>query len=423
MRSNIHTRIYIVNYSCKFHATAEVKQLTTKLNEVTGQVDALKAVAGENGATSKIDVNETTIVRVCQRIRDDLINDTAAAAVNADASNSGKNATDAMDISNENYNREYSYEIWALIEYETANSDGADALNPLNAPSYKRHKKWQKFASESALSDYIRRDTGEPLTLPPYSLSPKQSQNMAEEAKRSVAAISEEFRRFRVRAEVAKKQADATVRALHTNSVQTTRMRIEGQDIESELKQAKTDHAQLAFLRAEMAEQEARWKESYDLLMAENEKLKSSGAEALLAAQWRHRYESCLKEKESALTSLGMEKEKVAELQDQRKKADAGKYEAKYRDLKESFRLYRKKAKEIFMAQQQGETGFMPTLQESSGAEGAKISYLKNLMVNYLGSDAAVREHMEPAIATVLNFTDADLSRIQKQKEQNESWF
>jgi hypothetical protein len=362
---------------------------------------------GGTGASSTIDLNETTIVRVCQRIRDELIDDE-----NEDA--------DHMDTTNDD--GDDSYEIWALIEYETANADGTDALNPLNAPSFKRHKQWQKFTNESALSDYIRRDTGEPLTLPPYSLSPEQSQKVAEEAKKSVASISEEFRRFRVRAEVAKKQADATVRALHTNSVQTTRMRIEGQDIESELKQAKTDHAQLASLRAEMAEQEARWKESYDLLLAENEKLKSSGAEALLAAQWRHRYESCLKEKEAALTSLGMEKEKVAELQDQKKKADAGKYEAKYRDLKESFRLYRKKAKEIFMAQQQGETGFMPTLHDS-GAEGAKISYLKNLMVNYLGSDAACREHMEPAIATVLNFTEADLSRIKLQKEQNDSWF
>ena len=90
--------------------------------------------------------------------------------------------------------------------------------------------------------------------------------------------------------------------------------------------------------------------------------------------------------------------------------------------LQESFRLYRKKAKEIFLAQQQGETGFMPSLHDS-GAEVAKISYLKNLMVNYLASDAAVREHMEPAIGTVLNFTDNDLEKIKKQKEQNESWF
>lgn len=102
----------------------------------------------------------------------------------------------------------------------------------------------------------------------------------------------------------------------------------------SELAQAKNDHAQLAALRSEMAEQEARWKESYDLLLAENEKLKSSGAEALLAAQWRHRYEACLREKEGAMTNLEMEREKVFELQDQRKKMDSGKYESKYRDLK-----------------------------------------------------------------------------------------
>mmetsp|Transcript_6743 Transcript_6743/g.10775 ORF Transcript_6743/g.10775 Transcript_6743/m.10775 type:complete len:172 (-) Transcript_6743:217-732(-) len=171
-----------------------------------------------------------------------------------------------------------------------------------------------------------------------------------------------------------------------------------------------------------MAEQESRWKESYDLLLAENEKLKSSGAEALLAAQWRHRYEACLKEKDDAITNWNMEKEKVMELQDLRKRADAGKYESKYRDLKESFRLYRKKAKEIFLAQQQGETGFMPSLHDS-GAEVAKISYLKNLMVNYLSAAPAVREHMEPAIGTVLNFTEDDLEKVKKQKEQNESWF
>jgi len=234
-------------------------------------------------------------------------------------------------------NNEGLHEIWALIEYETPNlmeNNNIDPFNPLNSLSYRRTKQWQCFKNDSALSDYIRRDTGEPLTLPPYSLSPEQSQKMVADAKKAVTSISEEFRRFRVRAEVAKKQADATVRALHSNSVQTTRMRIEGQDIESELAQARTDHATLTALRAEMAEPEARWQELYDLLLTENEKLKSSGAEALLAAQWRHRYEACLKEKEDAITNLTMEREKVLELSDQRKRADAGKYEHKYRDLK-----------------------------------------------------------------------------------------
>ena len=41
--------------------------------------------------------------------------------------------------------------------------------------------------------------------------------------------------------------------------------------------------------------------------------------------------------------------------------------------------------------------------------------------VNYLSADPAVREHMEPAIGTVLNFTEEDLDKVKKQKEQNES--
>lgn len=124
---------------------------------------------------------------------------------------------------------------------------------------------------------------------------------------------------------------------------------------EKELEQARTDHEQLERLKAEMAEQESHWKEAYDVLMAENNALKSSGSEALLAAQWRHRYETCLAEKEDIETRLQMEVEKADAVADQRRKVDAGKYEAKYRDLKESFRLYRKKAKEIFEAQQRGD--------------------------------------------------------------------
>jgi hypothetical protein len=91
--------------------------------------------------------------------------------------------------------------------------------------------------------------------------------------------------------------------------------------------------------------------------MQENAALKSSGSEALLAAQWRLRYETLLKEKEELAERLQMHVEKADALADQRRKVDAGKYEMKYRDLKESFRLYRKKAKEIFEAQQRGDVG------------------------------------------------------------------
>ena len=104
-----------------------------------------------------------------------------------------------------------------------------------------------------------------------------------------------------------------------------------------------------------MAAQEAQWKEAYDLLMAENNSLKSCGSETLLASQWRQRYETCMSEKEDLESRLQIELEKADAFNENRRKEDAGKYEMKYRDLKESFRLYRKKAKEIFEAQQRGD--------------------------------------------------------------------
>lgn len=117
------------------------------------------------------------------------------------------------------------------------------------------------------------------------------------------------------------------------------------------MEQARSEHSRLERMRAEMTRQEAQWKEAYDVILAENTALKSSGSEALLASQWRQRYEACLKEKEEFESKLKMETQKAAH-------ADAGKYEVKYRDLKESFRLYRKKAKEMFEAQQNGVSFF-----------------------------------------------------------------
>mmetsp|Transcript_15915 Transcript_15915/g.23933 ORF Transcript_15915/g.23933 Transcript_15915/m.23933 type:complete len:468 (-) Transcript_15915:21-1424(-) len=355
------------------------------------------------------DQGSCSVVRVHQRIkieRDDIKSEMATSNEHADNGFDDENDLAKMDV-------------WALIEYEITVSEEVSALV---TPTMKRFLRWRRFRSESAFSDHIRRDSGEPISVPPYSLSPKQSKQVEEEARQAVTHVTEEFRRFRVRAEVARKQADATVRALQSNNVQNAQKHIEGQDIASELAQARTDHEQLTALKAEMAEQEAHWKSAYDVLLAENNQLKSSGSEALLAAQWRQRYEACYSEKEKLETALNLEKEKSGNNLLLRKREDSGKYEAKYKDLKESFRLYRKKAKEIFEAQQRGETTMLNLVD--NGADDAKISYLRNLMVNYLSSDPAVREHMEGAIGTVLKFSSEDCAKISKQKRQSDTkWF
>lgn len=315
------------------------------------------------------------------------------------------------------------HEIWALIEFENSYSEQVLSSESSSNPNH-RYKKWKKFNTDSQLDDFIRRETGEPIILPPYGLSQEQSLQIQSKAKEDVARVTEDFRRFRVRSELDKKQKETYIRELQNTNVQTTKRRIEGFDIENELEQARTDREQLERLRIEIAEQENQWKESYDMLLAENNVLKSSGSEALLASQWRQRYETCLAEKE-ALVKRVKEKDEINDELRHNQEADYGTYEMKYRDLKESFRLYRKKAKEIFEAQQHGDA--MPSQLLSmadKSTEGSKLSYLRNLMVNYLSSDEVVRSHMEVAIGTVLQFTPEEVAKIEKSKaDMNENWF
>lgn len=340
-------------------------------------------------------------------------------------------------------------EIWALIEFRTFSEE---------SPQYnKKYKEWLSFHSESQLQDYIRRDTGEPLTLPPFSMTPDQSARIELEAEQRVSKVTEEFRRFRVKSELARKQAEAQIRELQSAKNQTVAQQLERGDdshnndshgpgsgggagaggsahrqLENNAIAGRAMQLQLERLKAEMATQEAYWKESYDTLLAENTALKQTGSEALLASQWRQRYETCKSEKqqlEQALQASTGGGPNATTSPD-----DAEKYEQKYRDLKESFRLYRKKAKEIFEAQQQQNGGTGGGLSSadaihitSNSSSDAKLSYLKNLMINYLTADPAVRPHMETAIGTVLQFTNDEKKLVDSKKSAaavaSASWF
>jgi hypothetical protein len=360
--------------------------------------------------TEDVENDNSMLVGVSQRIKVDIDSD------------------DGSDVEDDDVG-EGRFDIWALLEMETTPPDDDQqprhTVNNGDAP--KRWKVWKRFPNETALSDFIMRDTGEPIILPPYSLSPDQSQKVETEARQAVGHITEEFRRYRVRSEVLRKQSDATLRAMQGAYVTKTQQRIEGQDLAKDLAQTKAEHAQLVQLRKELKQQDTQWKDAYDTLLEENKALKGSGAEALLASQWRHRYEQSEKEKGSLGNKLEtMEKQ----VKDGVAASANSKYEAKYRDMKESFRLYRKKAKEIFEAQQRGDgaaaTGMMLTMgnDSSSGRSGeeAKLSYLKNLMVNYFSSNETMKESMEIAIRTVLKFSEEDVKKVEQAKKSNDGW-
>ncbi|KAL7578707.1 hypothetical protein ACA910_015946 [Epithemia clementina (nom. ined.)] len=398
----------------------------------------------------------TNISRVCQRVK---VPKTSTAGGRDGNTNTG------------------SEEIWALIEFEVQplhHNEGMAVSNNNNNTAAIRHtKQWKRFETESQVQDYIRRDTGEPLTLPPFSLTPEQSLNVVQQAKLEVAAITEEFRRFRVKSELARKQADTHIRDLQMAQKQSAAQRIIDSSSSSsggggdraggggggggngvnrhhshhhqqqQHRSANGSHSppstssssssrlvdvsQLEKLRAELTSQEQYWKDAYNTLLAENNVLKSSGSEALLASQWRQRYESSQQEKET----LQLKLEQLKNSED----AHNTNYEAKYRDLKESFRLYRKKAKELFDTTTAGGGGtggggdgtssdatLLLRAAMADGSADAKLSYLRNLMVNYLTADADVKSHMEGAIGTLLQFNNDDVARIQKKRAENESW-
>ena len=61
----------------------------------------------------------------------------------------------------------------------------------------------------------------------------------------------------------------------------------------------------------------------------------------------------------------------------------------------------------------------------SNSSADAKLSYLKNLMMNYFTADPSVRDHMLSAIGTVLQFTPDEQKRITAKKttQESTSWF
>jgi hypothetical protein len=290
-------------------------------------------------------------------------------------------------------------------------------------------------------------------------LSQEQSKQIQEQAEQHILKVNDEFRRFRVKAELARKQSESLIRELQASLTQKVTERIENSNNDpiktsfisgdlTESQQLRTLLNQLELMKKEMTLKESKWRQSYEALLSENNFLKSSESQSSSADQWRRRYEECLKEKDDL--------EKRVKLSNPMVHTD-DEYEAKYRDLKgstklmklflfhadcsrcsfyhlipyfkESFRLYRKKAKEIFEAQLQSSGGGGPPLVvsgiASNSSADAKLSYLKNLMMNYFTADPSVRDHMLQAIGTVLQFTPEEQKRIvaKKATQDSTSWF
>ena len=396
--------------------TATIARLTAqlkKLNEANGKYKQLLKLAKERIQKQEIDLQEQQ-----------------QANVNSNRINNNATTTTSTSTTPETTRQvvavcqriRHADQIWALLEWEIVPENEQEVFLSFNN-NHARVLEWKSFPNdESALHDFIRRDTGEPLPVPPYSYSPEQSVALQQETQAQVQAVTEEFRKFRIQTELQQQQrvtsearrntkAPVTRSAAHNNNINTLPLQHNSTQQQQQQQQQLIEQ-----LQAELQLQDTRWKQAYDLLLAENKALQSTGSEALVASQWRQRYEACVAEKEelhSRLQNLQTEDH----------------YEAKYRDLKESFKLYRKKAKEILEQQQQqhGSTSNPLTSSTTNNSSDAKLSYLKNLLFQYfMADDESTRAPMQGAIGMVVEFSPSEVQQIieaKRRAEKDSSWF
>jgi len=309
---------------------------------------------------------------------------------------------------------------------------------------------WRRFSDEVAINDYVRRDTGEPIVLPSASLAPHEAAALIERSEKSVAKITDEFKRFRVRSEIMRKQKDAEAKQASSISLQTQRRQIQsgsttdGHGADENEKRANKAEAQVDTLLEEMAEKEEKWQRIVGELKREKEKMLSEGSEAPIATQWRQRFEQCQKEKNDLLSKL---KHMEAQAQinggnggsfppspsssDHNSSSSSSDMPRRFAELRDEYKLYRKRAmeaiaeKEMTIASLKG-SPMTPGVLGRSGSipEDPKLQYLKNLMLKYLSTDEfEAKEHMERAITTVLLFTEAERSFVaERRADASASW-
>jgi len=234
------------------------------------------------------------------------------------------------------------------------------------------------------------------------------------ESRRSVERIVEEFRRFKVRTEIQRKQKDAEARQAVINTTSGSAAaaaaavaidRTAGSSSSGsggfqyssngELlgPAASVQVDELTRLKDTNKEQEAQWRASYERVQRENEVLRGKGGEALVATQWRGRYEACMREKE---------------------------------DLAEKLYSLTKYATVSAGGFATGAPTERRQEEEESGGVGmsaSKIKYVRHMVFKYLCcTDPEVKVHIETALMTIFRMSDWEKQMVEaKRREFEES--
>jgi hypothetical protein len=171
--------------------------------------------------------------------------------------------------------------IWILVEYDDGTSDDG----------------WVCFHSETELREYIQRVQGVPLVAPHRCLTATESNKIETDAQAKVDVIVEEFRRFKLRTDIARKQKDAEARQALLRSTVAP-----GTGTPSS--SSSGNGSSKGDAGGDDEGNSDKWRSAYEKVVRENEQLRNRGGDTLLASQWRDRYDALLRERDDLADKL-----------------------------------------------------------------------------------------------------------------------
>ncbi len=323
---------------------------------------------------------------------------------------------------------------------------------------------WRGFQSESELVTFVRENASawggaEGIAIPVTCLTPQETVELQAESEAKLTKIREDYRRYRVQAELRQKLKDAEVRMIAANAISTKQKELgnhwgggggaenpESHNIPDSVKRRgattthgvgggglETDRAlesklskRVKELEAELKQQAEVWHMVHGKSSREVIAHRREGNETEIAMQWRKRYEAAIRDKENVLAKLDMLSSsggggnRYASGSAQSSDKDLHK---KYNSLKEEYRLYRKKAMEALNSRDGGtRTGGVGINLGGDINIESKLPYAKQVFMQYLTvDDYTHKKTLERVLMMVFEFSTDEQEKVQKTREASQN--
>lgn len=351
--------------------------------DVVGKYKRLLALA-----RSSLEANQTSLSLKDKQI----VQLTAALEEEKSSKNNKRNSTKEEDnLLPKNLLRRVEINdcIWIFVEYESVD------------------KSWICFHNELDLDNFIQKFPGMPLVKPQRCLSVEESVAIETESKKKVDRIVEEFRRYKVKSEISRKQVESK----QQQSLETNRISF-------------SDNSMIN-------NQEEKWKIAYEKVVRENELLRSRNNDALLLNQCRERLEICMKENTELKEKLKIYTGNPNTSSSSNKFLPDGKsLETAFIELRDEYKEFRQRfsgttsrirrydetSEKIQSSSSDSLTlnsDHTKTNSRKIGLTESKIQHIRQMILQYMMcKDPLVTVHIEDAIMAMLRFSEHEKVHI-----------